>query len=62
MAPLTNAGVSCCRCCSPGKELQVIGEQYPFEPLQYLRKTLKLTFAEGIQMLTDAGYEVSPSP
>mmetsp|Transcript_16109 Transcript_16109/g.40393 ORF Transcript_16109/g.40393 Transcript_16109/m.40393 type:complete len:549 (-) Transcript_16109:228-1874(-) len=43
-----------------GKELQVIGEQYPFEPLQYLRKTLKLTFAEGIQMLTDAGYEIGP--
>lgn len=40
-------------------ELSVVGEQYPFEPLQYLPKTLRLTFAEGIQMLHDAGFEVS---
>lgn len=43
-----------------GKELKIIGEQYPFEPLQYLRKTLKLTFAEGIKMLQDADYDVRP--
>jgi len=43
-----------------GRQLEVIAQQYPFEPLQYLRKTLKLTFAEGIQMLHDAGIEVDP--
>lgn len=41
-------------------ELAVIGEQYPFEPLQYLPQTLRITFAEGIQMLQDAGVEVEP--
>ncbi|KAK3007198.1 hypothetical protein RJ639_017085, partial [Escallonia herrerae] len=33
------------------KELEAIGRQYPFKPLKYLRKTLRLTFQEGIQML-----------
>ncbi|KAJ8540231.1 hypothetical protein K7X08_030150 [Anisodus acutangulus] len=42
------------------KELEAIGKQYPFEPLKYLRKTLRLTFAEGIQMLKEAGVEVDP--
>ncbi|KAK4717382.1 hypothetical protein R3W88_015720 [Solanum pinnatisectum] len=42
------------------KELEAIGRQYPFEPLKYLRKTLRLTFAEGIQMLKEAGVEVDP--
>lgn len=41
------------------RELEVIGEQYPFEPLKFLPKTLRLTFAEGIQMLQEAGYDVS---
>ena len=40
------------------RELKVIGGQYPFEPLQWLPETLKLEFAEGIQMLKDAGFEV----
>ena len=40
------------------KELGVISEQYPFEPLQYLPQTLRLTFAEGIQMLQEAGHPV----
>lgn len=40
------------------KELSAINAQYPFEPLKWLPETLRLTFAEGIQMLTDAGYEV----
>ncbi|ERN09785.1 hypothetical protein AMTR_s00029p00241780 [Amborella trichopoda] len=39
------------------KELAAINEQYPFEPLKYLRKTLRLTFEEGIQMLREAGIE-----
>ncbi|XP_059317436.1 aspartate--tRNA ligase 2, cytoplasmic-like isoform X2 [Lycium ferocissimum] len=42
------------------KELEAIGKQYPFEPLKYLRKTLRLTFAEGIQMLKEAGIEADP--
>ncbi|WOL19797.1 hypothetical protein Cni_G28599 [Canna indica] len=41
-------------------ELSAINRQYPFEPLKYLRKTLKLTFEEGIKMLQDAGVEVDP--
>ncbi|XP_076917177.1 aspartate--tRNA ligase 2, cytoplasmic-like [Bidens hawaiensis] len=42
------------------KELEAIGKQYPFKPLKYLRKTLRLTFEEGIQMLKDAGVEADP--
>lgn len=42
------------------KELAAIGKQYPFEPLKYLRKTLRLTFEEGVQMLKAAGVEVDP--
>ncbi|KAL3747968.1 hypothetical protein ACJRO7_016739 [Eucalyptus globulus] len=42
------------------KELEAIGRQYPFEPLKYLRKTLWLTFQEGVQMLKDAGVEIDP--
>ena len=36
----------------------MIAEQYPFEPLQYLPKTLRLTFEEGIALLQEAGVEV----
>ncbi|KAH1132020.1 hypothetical protein J1N35_003398 [Gossypium stocksii] len=42
------------------KELEAVGKQYPFEPLKYKPKTLRLTFEEGIQMLKDAGVEVDP--
>ncbi|KAJ8616879.1 hypothetical protein MRB53_013065 [Persea americana] len=42
------------------KELDAIANQYPFKPLKYLRKTLKLTFQEGVQMLKEAGIEVDP--
>ncbi|OIT30446.1 PREDICTED: aspartate--tRNA ligase 2, cytoplasmic-like [Nicotiana attenuata] len=45
------------------KELEAIGRQYPFEPLKYFRgdkKTLRLTFEEGVQMLKEAGIEVDP--
>ncbi|KAK9266563.1 hypothetical protein L1049_021496 [Liquidambar formosana] len=42
------------------KELEAIGKQYPFEPLKYLRKTLRLTFEEGVKMLQDAGVNVDP--
>ncbi|GKA72546.1 aspartate--tRNA ligase 2, cytoplasmic-like protein [Tanacetum coccineum] len=33
------------------KELEAIKKQYPFEPLKYSSKTLRLTFEEGVQML-----------
>ncbi|MCL7048121.1 hypothetical protein MKW94_027247 [Papaver nudicaule] len=43
------------------KELKAVRKQYPFEPLKYLRKTLRLTFEEGIQMLKEEdGVEVDP--
>ncbi|KAK4277106.1 hypothetical protein QN277_015156 [Acacia crassicarpa] len=42
------------------KYLEAVGRQYPFEPLKYLRQTLRLTFEEGVQMLKDAGVEVDP--
>lgn len=38
-------------------ELQIISQQYPFEPLQYHRPTLRLTYAEGITLLRQAGWE-----
>jgi hypothetical protein len=41
------------------RELDVIGEQFPFQPLKFLPKSLRLEFAEGIQMLQEAGYDVS---
>nr|KJB06559.1 hypothetical protein B456_001G001300 [Gossypium raimondii] len=41
-------------------ELEAVGKQYPFEPLKYKPKTLRLTFEEGVQMLKDAGVEVDP--
>lgn len=41
-------------------ELETISRQYPFRPLKYLRKTLRLTFQEGVQMLKEAGVEVDP--
>ncbi|XP_010929419.1 aspartate--tRNA ligase 1, cytoplasmic [Elaeis guineensis] len=42
------------------KELDSINRQYPFEPLKYLRNTLRLTFLEGVEMLKEAGTEVDP--
>ena len=41
-----------------GAELEVIREHRPFEPFQWLPKTLHLDFAEGIKMLQAAGREV----
>ncbi|TKY58039.1 Aspartate--tRNA ligase 2 [Spatholobus suberectus] len=42
------------------KDLEAVGCQYPFEPLKYLRHTLRLTYEEGIQMLKDVGIEIEP--
>ena len=41
-------------------ELAAVNAQHPFEPLTYCRPTLRLTFAEGVEMLRAAGYEVDP--
>ena len=38
-------------------QLEVINQQHPLEPLQYLPQTLRLPFAEGIAMLHEAGFE-----
>jgi aspartyl-tRNA synthetase len=38
-------------------ELEVVRQQHPYEPLKYLRPTLRLEFSEGIQMLRDHGVE-----
>ncbi|KAL6648345.1 hypothetical protein ACP70R_012569 [Stipagrostis hirtigluma subsp. patula] len=40
------------------EELEMINRQYPFEPLKYLEKTLKLTYDEGITMLKEAGVDI----
>ncbi|KAL6547647.1 Aspartate--tRNA ligase 2, cytoplasmic [Orobanche hederae] len=42
------------------KQLEAINRQYPFNKLKYLRKTLRLTFEEGVQMLKEAGVEIDP--
>ena len=41
-------------------ELKTVSQQYPFEPLEYLRGGLRLEFPEGIKMLQEAGYDVDP--
>ncbi|EFH67394.1 hypothetical protein ARALYDRAFT_891103 [Arabidopsis lyrata subsp. lyrata] len=35
-------------------------KQYPFKPLKFLEKTLRLTFEEGVQILKEAGVEIDP--
>lgn len=40
------------------RELEAIGQQFPFEPLQFLEPTLRITFTEGIQLLRGAGQEI----
>lgn len=36
-------------------ELQIISQQYPFEPIKYLRPSLRISFQEGIDMLRESG-------
>lgn len=48
-------------CVGAAKELASISEQFPFEPLEFLPKMLRITFAEGIKMLNDAGHQVPTS-
>ena len=39
-------------------ELEIVGKQYPFERFEYLEKTLRLEFKEGVEMLRNAGVEM----
>lgn len=32
-------------------ELMLVSQQYPFEPMKYLRPPLRITFQEGITLL-----------
>merc|ERR1711988_1326912 len=41
------------------KELAAINTQHPFEPLVYQKPSLRITFAEGVKMLNEAGFEQS---
>jgi len=38
-------------------ELEQISQVYPFEPFQFLEKPLRISFAEGIQLLREAGVD-----
>ncbi len=40
-------------------ELMLISQQYPFEPITYLRPPLRITFEEGITMLRESGVDAS---
>ncbi|KAL6838522.1 hypothetical protein ACP4OV_031767 [Aristida adscensionis] len=42
-----------------GEELKVINEQYPSEPLKYLKETLKLKCSDGIEMLKASGFAIN---
>ena len=44
-----------------GKEIDIVRRQYPVEEFKIPKdgKVLRLTFAEGIKMLRDAGVELS---
>ncbi|KAG2224062.1 hypothetical protein INT45_004943 [Circinella minor] len=39
-------------------EIEAVKKQYPHEDFEFLPKTLRLKYAEGIQMLRDAGVEL----
>lgn len=39
-------------------ELEVVKAQFPFEDFQFLQKTLRLEYKDGVKMLRDAGYEI----
>jgi len=40
-------------------ELEAVNAQHPFAPLEYCRPSLRITFAEGVKLLREAGYEAS---
>ena len=39
------------------KELEIVNNQYPFEPLVLTPEVLKLTWSEGIKLLTENGFK-----
>ncbi|CAH0490717.1 unnamed protein product [Peronospora farinosa] len=42
------------------KELAIINEQHPFEPLKYNKPSLVINFEEGVKMLKEAGATQEP--
>ena len=38
--------------------MDIIAEQYPFEPFKFLDPPLKLEFWQGVEMLRGAGVEI----
>ena len=38
-----------------GKELELVSQVYPFQPFKFLDKPLRISFAEGIALLREAG-------
>jgi aspartyl-tRNA synthetase len=40
------------------KELEVFSQQYPFEPLKFSDTPLRITFAEGVALLREAGEAI----
>lgn len=43
-----------------GNELAAVNAQHPFEPLQFCRPSLRLSFVEGVKLLQEAGYDAKP--
>jgi len=39
--------------------LEIVSVQYPFEPIEYLRPPLRITFKEGIDLLREAGEDLN---
>ena len=39
--------------------LEIVSVQYPFEPIEYLRPPLRITFKEGIDLLREAGEDLA---
>ena len=42
-------------------EIDIIQNQYPFEPLCYGKETLKLSWKEGMKMLEEGGFKQDPN-
>lgn len=40
------------------EELKVISQQYPFQPLQYTKKMVKISYPEAIKMLNEDGIKI----
>jgi aspartyl-tRNA synthetase len=42
------------------RELDIVNAQFPFTPIKYSKPTLRITFADGIKLLADAGRNLPP--